>query len=188
MIVFLILYFWGSNLYSKFLIIAFGFCYQFCTFKNPIFSANFYLGVWLLAWLLSPLLTLLSLPRSPLSHPSPFSSLLNSVNLFGCPRLWRALRELMARSLSPFDSPSSLGDLYLLPPSFLLYVTLWTSLRVPDCGEHKGNWLLARLLSLLLISPLPPPGHFYLPLPSSLLHVTLWTSLGVPHCGESFHH
>ena len=26
----------------------FGICYQFCTFKNPIFSPHFYLGVWLL--------------------------------------------------------------------------------------------------------------------------------------------
>ena len=34
-------------------------------------------------------------PRWPLSPPSPFSSLLNSVNLSGCSRLWRTLRELI---------------------------------------------------------------------------------------------
>jgi len=49
----LILYFWESNLYSRFLIFAFGICYQFCTFKNPIFSTHFYLGARLLAGLLS---------------------------------------------------------------------------------------------------------------------------------------
>ena len=52
----LILYFWKSNLYSRFLIFVFGICYQFCTFKNPIFSTHFYLGARLLAWLLSPAL------------------------------------------------------------------------------------------------------------------------------------
>ena len=54
----------------------------------------------------------------------------------------------------PFDSPSSPpGHLYLLPPSSLLCVTLGTSLRVPDCGQHIGNCLLASLLSPLLIPP-----------------------------------
>ena len=39
-------------------------------------------------------------------------------------------------SLSPFDSPfTPLGHLYLLPPSYLLYLTLWISLGVPGCGE-----------------------------------------------------
>ena len=28
-------------------------CYQFCTFKNLIFSIRFHLGIWFLAWLLS---------------------------------------------------------------------------------------------------------------------------------------
>ena len=49
---------------------------------------------------------------------------------------------------------SPLGHLYLLPPSSLLYVTLWRSLSVPGCAEHIGVWLLARLFSPLLISPL----------------------------------
>ena len=34
-------------------------------------------------------------PRSPLSPPFPFSSLLNSVNLSVCSGLWRTLRELI---------------------------------------------------------------------------------------------
>ena len=106
---FLILYFWESNVYSRFLIFSFCICYQFCTFKNPIFSTHFYLGMWLLAWLLSPLLTLHFSPPGlfPLSPPSPFSSLLNSLNLFGYSRLWRTLRELITEKtgLSPSDSP-----------------------------------------------------------------------------------
>ena len=41
-------------------------------------------------------------------------------------RLWRAHRELITGqlALSPFDSPSSPGHLYLPPPSSLLHVTL----------------------------------------------------------------
>ena len=40
------------------------------------------------------------------------------------------------------------------PPSSFLCVTLWTSLRDPDCGELIRKWLLASLLSPLLILPL----------------------------------
>jgi len=83
-------------------------------------------------------------------------------------------------------SPFSLkgGHLYLLPPPSLLYLTLWISLGVLGCGEHLRNWLLARLVSLLLSPPSSPPGHLYLLPPSSLLYVILWTSLIVQDCGE----
>ena len=133
---FLILYFLKSNLYSRFLIFAFCVCYQFCTFKNPIFSTYFYLGARLLAWLLSP----------PL--------------------------------YSPFCPP---GRLYLLPPSSLLYPTLWISLCVPDGGESLGNWLLAGSVSLLLIPPfiLLATSVSFLP----PLCITPWTSLSGPDCG-----
>ena len=72
--------------------------------------------------------------------------------------------------------------------SFLpfLFSTLWLFLGVLGCGDHLGNWLLARLLSpvltpplLLLVTPI-----FLLP----LLCATLWISLGAPLCGELFHH
>ena len=102
-----ILYFWESKLYSRFLL--FGIWYQFCIFKNPIFSTHFYTGVWLLSWLTSP----------------------------------------------PFHSPfSPAGHLYLFPSLSLLYPMLWISLGIPGCGEHLGNWLLARFVSLLLTHPL----------------------------------
>ena len=55
----LILYFWKSNLYSRFLIFAF----WFCTLKNPNFTTQFYLRAKLLAWPLSPPLD------SPFSPP-----------------------------------------------------------------------------------------------------------------------
>ena len=84
-------------------------CYQFCTFKNPIFSTQFYLGVWLLAWLPCPSFD---------SHFSP---------------------------------P---GHLYLLPLPSLFYPLWWISLGFLSCGEHLGNWLLARSVSLLLTPPL----------------------------------
>ena len=76
-VTFFLLYFWESNLYSRFLIFLLGICYQFCTFKNPIFSTHFNLGVWLLAWLPSPPF---DSPFSPLGHlyllppPSLFST------------------------------------------------------------------------------------------------------------------
>ena len=46
------------------------------------------------------------------------------------------------------------GHLYLLLPPSLFYLTLWISLGVPGWGEHLRNWLLARLVSLLLTPPL----------------------------------
>ena len=153
----LILYFWESNLYSRLLIFAFGICYQFCTFKNPIFSTHFYLGARLLAGLLSSHLGLSFFStRSPLSPPSLFSSLPKSVNLFVCSGQWRTLRKLITGwiCLSPFDSPLyPPGHLCLLPPSSLLCVTPWTSLSSPDCGAHIRKWLLASLLSPLFIPP-----------------------------------
>ena len=93
---------------------------------------------------------------SPLSPPSTFSSLPNSVNLFVCSRWWRTLKKLITGwiCLSPFDFPLyPPGHLCLLPPSSLLYVTLWTFLSGPDCGAHIRKWLLASLLSPLLIPP-----------------------------------
>ena len=95
--------------------------------------------------------------RSPLSPPSPFSSLPNSVNLFVCSWLWRTLRELITGWICPylFDSHfSPPGHLCLLPSPSLLCVTPWTSLRGPDCGEHIGKWLLASMLSTISITPL----------------------------------
>ena len=52
---------------------------------------------------------------------------------------------------SPFSPPC---HLYLLPPPSLLYLILWIFLGVLGCGEHLGNWLLARLVSPLLTPPL----------------------------------
>ena len=45
------------------------------------------------------------------------------------------------------------GHLYRLPPPSLFYLTLWISLHVLCCGEHLGNWLLVRSVSLLLTPP-----------------------------------
>ena len=76
------------------------------------------------------------------------------MNFFVCSRWWRTLRELITGwiCLSPFDSPLyPPGHLCLLPPSSLLCVSPWTSLRDPDCGAHIEKWLLASLLSPLLI-------------------------------------
>ena len=53
-------------------------------------------------------------------------------------------------SLSSLYSPCSPpGHLYLLPP-LSLYLILWISLGILGCGQHLGNWLLARMLSCLL--------------------------------------
>ena len=137
-------------------------------FSVPIFTWewDYWLDCSLHLW------TLLFSTRLPLSPPSPFSSLPTSVNLFVCSGLWGTLRELITGwiCLSPFDSPfSPPGHLCVLPPSSLLWVTLWTFLRGPDYGEHIGKWLLASLLSPLLIpffsswSPLSPSSLFSSP-------------------------
>ena len=155
--VFLILHFWESHLYSRFLIFLFGICYQYCTFKNLIFSTHFYLGVRLLAGLFSPPLDSPFFPQGHLYLLPPPSFLYLTLNLSGCSGLWRTVKELIIGwiTLSPFDSSLfSSCHLYLPPPYSLLYVTLWTRLSVPDCGEHIGNWLLARLLTPLLFPPL----------------------------------
>ena len=55
-------------------------------------------------------------------------------------------------------------------------------LCVPDGGEHLGNWLLAGSVSLLLIPPFYPPGHFCFLQPSSLnnfVNISEWSSCGV---------
>ena len=66
-----------------------------------------------------------------------FSSLCNSVNTSEGSRLWRAHREVItgSLSLSPFDSSTSPGHVYLPSPSSLLHVPLCTSLGVPHWGE-----------------------------------------------------
>ena len=98
---------------------------------------------------------------------------------------WTLITGLTA--VSPFDFPFSPPDhLYLLPPSSLLYLTLWISLgvrAVENLRELITGWIGLSPFD----SPSSPLGHLYLPPPSSLLHVTLWTSLGVHHCGETFH-
>ena len=104
-----------------------------------------------------PLWTLLLLHKVASISSLPLLFLAYSVNFFVCSGLRRTLRELITVwiCLSPFDSPfSPPGRLCLLHSSSLLCVTLWTCLRGTDCGEHIGNWLLASLLSPLLIPPL----------------------------------
>ena len=148
---YLILYFWNSKLY-----LLFGVCYQFCTVKNPIFSTHFYLGARLLAWLLSlpldspfsPPGLLCLLPTPSLLYPTLWTSM--------CSRWWRTLRELITGwiCLSPFDSPLLSSWPSLSPSS--LFSSLYNSVNISDkssCGVHIRKWLLASLLSPLLIPP-----------------------------------
>ena len=131
-------------------------CYPYHLSHHPEGTPGSCWG-WTLAIALSPFWLCFVYTRSSLSPPSPYFYLPNSVNIFVCSRLWRILRDLISAwiCLSPFHSPfSPPGHLCLLPPSSLLFVTPWTSPRGQDCGEHTGNWLLASLLSLLLIPPL----------------------------------
>ena len=134
----------------------FGICYQFCTFKNPIFSTHFYLGARLLASLLSPPL---DSPFSPPGHhcllPTP-SLLYTSLWISVCSRWWRTLRELITGwiFLSPFDSPL-LSSWQPLSPSSL-FSSLYNSVNISEwssCGAHIRKWLLASWLSSLLIPP-----------------------------------
>ena len=82
------------------------------------------------------------------------------------------------------ESSHTCGQIKPAPYMMLLMEEGRTSvgLGVPGCGEHLGNWLLARLVSPLLTPPLLLliTSIFLLP----LLYVTLWAFLGVPDYGE----
>ena len=75
------------------------------------------------------------------------------------------------------DMTKQMNWLLVTSVSFLplLYVTMWTSLGVPGCGEHIGVWLLSRLLSCLLFplfsswSPISPSSLFSSPCNSANL-------------------
>ena len=149
------MYFWESNLYFWFLIFAF-WCCQFCTFKNPLFSTHFYLGVWLRT-LLSSLAS-----DSPYSPPGHLYFLPPLSLLY--PNLWISLGTLgcgehlgnwlLGTSVSILLTPPLLFQVTSISFFPLLYEILWISFSVPGCGENIGNWLLARLLSSLFILPL----------------------------------
>ena len=64
--------------------------------------------------------------------------------------IWLLVGSVSLLFILPFYPP---GHLCLLPPSSLLCITPWTSLSGPDCGAHIRKWLLASLLSPLLIPP-----------------------------------
>ena len=119
----LILYFWKSNLYSGFLIFAFWFCCQFCTFKNPNFTTQFYLRARLLAWPLSPPLDSPFSPPGGLCLFSPPSLLYPTLCV---PDGGEHLRNwLLAGFVSLLLIPLSYppGHLCLLPPSPLPCIT-----------------------------------------------------------------
>ena len=76
---------------------------------------------------------------------------------------WLLAGSLSLPFISLFYPP---GHLCLFPPSPLPCITLWTPLSGPDCGVHIRMWLLASLLSPLLIPPhlIPVTSNFPLPL------------------------
>ena len=153
---------------------------------NPIFSTHFYLGVRLLAWLLSPPLDSPFFPPGCLYFLPPPSLLYPTLWISLCvPDVGEHLGNwLLAGSVSfpliaPLYPPSRLC---LLPPSSLLCITPWTSLIGPDYGAHIRKWLLASLLSPLLIQPhlIPVTSNYPLPLLfSTQLCEPLWVSLTV---------
>ena len=133
--VFLILYFWESNLYCRFLIFAFWY-----------------------------LLSIFYLEESNFQYPFLLRGVI--IGLIALP---------------PFDSTfSSPGHPYLLPPPSLLYLTLWISLGVLGCRKHLGNWLLARLVSLLWL----PLFSSWSPLSPSSLFSSLCNSVNLSGCSR----
>ena len=109
--------------------------YKFWTFKNPIFSSHFYSGV---CWLLSPTFDSLFSTSEHLyfllfpSLPNPtlwiFVGVWATENTLGTDNC----EDLSLSSTPPFSPPA---HHYLLPPSPILHVTLWTSLVVPRGGK-----------------------------------------------------
>ena len=134
----LLLYFWDSNLYSRFLIFVFWYLLLFfLTFKNPIFSTHFCLRVRLLAWPLSPLLDSPFSPPGCLCLLSLPSLLYPTLWISVCSRWWRTLRELTTGwiCLSPFHSPLSSSWLTLSPSS--LSSSLYKSVNI---SERSRLW------------------------------------------------
>ena len=119
--------------FSSFL---FDICCFFCISKNLIFSTHFFTGIWLLALLLSSLLTLSFLPHiiSVSFSPLLYITLWISLGVPGCREhlgIW-----LLARLLSPLLAPPFLLLVTLLHSlSSLPYITPWILLHVPGCGE-----------------------------------------------------
>jgi len=131
----LTLYFWNSKLYSRFLIFAFRYCYQLCTFKKPIFSTHFFTWEWDY-WLdcSLPVWTLLILHQvACVSSLTPLYSTQLCEFLYvpdGGEHLgnWLLAGSVHLLFIPPFYPP---GHLCLLPPSSLLCITPWTSLSGP---------------------------------------------------------
>ena len=122
--------------------------YKFWTFKNPIFNSHFYSGV---CWLLSPTFDSLFSTSEQLylllspSLPNPIWWIF--VGVWATENTLRTDNcvDLSLSSSPPFSPPS---HLYLLPPSPILHVTLWTSLVVPHGGKSFHHYA-ALLLSVL---------------------------------------
>ena len=125
------LHFWESSLYSRFLIFAFWYLLSILYLKNPILSVHFYLGVWLLAWLLSPPFD------SPFSPPGHLYLLPPPSLLY--PTMWISLCVL--------DGGEQLGN-WLLAGSVSLLLTPPLLLLVTSIS------FLPLLFSMLLCEPL----------------------------------
>ena len=157
-------------------------CYQFCTFKNLIFSIFFSLrGVITGLIALSPF----DSPFSPPGHlfllPPPSLLCLTLWLSLGVPGCGECIGNwLLARLVFPLLTPPSSppGHLYLPPPSSLLYVTLWISLGVLGCGEHCTNWLLARMV----FPSLTPPFLSWSPLSPSSIFSSPCNSMSLSAC------
>ena len=166
----LILYFWKSNLYSRFLIFAFlVFVVNFVHLKTQSSAPNFtweqdyWLDHSLLLWTLLFLHQVASVSSLPLLFSTQLCESLCVPDSGEHLRNWLLAGSVSLICISLFYPP---GHLCLLPPSPLLCITSWTSLSGPDCGAHIRKWLLASFLSPLLIPPhlIPVTSNYPLPL------------------------
>ena len=118
----------------------------------------------------------------PLSPPQIHQKFIWMLSKFHKTTSERWQRTPGTKKGSPLSSKG--GHLHLLPPSFLLYPTLWISLDFLGCGEQLRNWLLSRSVSLLFI-PRPPPHLIssWSPLSPSLLF-SLCNSMSFSGCSR----
>ena len=117
---------------------------------NLTWERDYWLDHFLLLWTLLFLNQVVSASSTPLLFSTQLCESLCVPDSGEHSGNWLLAGSVSLLFISLFYPP---GHLCLLPPSPLPCITLWTPLSGPDCWVDIRKWLLASLLSPLLIPP-----------------------------------